>query len=108
MTVEVIISMPKRKTNVANIEEVNYYREVILMINEPIGEPLKIIISYDKLWEKMKERKLNKHQLRLQVPISSSSISKLTKNEPLTPKVIAKLCKFFNCAEKDILDIDFY
>ena len=78
------------------------------MINEPIGEQLKIIISYDKLWEKMKERKLNKYQLRLQVPISSSSISKLTKNEPLTPKVIAKLCKFFNCAEKDILDIDFY
>lgn len=77
------------------------------MIKQPIGAPVKIIISYDKLWAKMKEKKLSKYQLRLQVPISSSSISKLTKNEPLTPKVVAKLCKFFNCAEKDILDVDF-
>lgn len=78
-----------------------------LNTTNPLDIPVEITVSYDKLWEKMKEMGLNKYQLRLRVPISCSSISKMQQNIPLTPKVVNKLCKFFNCPESEIIDVDF-
>lgn len=79
-----------------------------LNTTNPLDIPVEITVSYDKLWKKMKEMGLSKYQLRLRVPISSSSITKMTKNIPLMPKVVKKLCAFFNCKESEIIDVDFY
>ena len=79
-----------------------------LNTTNPLDIPVEIIVSYDKLWKRMKEMGLTKNKLRYQVPISYSSISKMKQNIPLTPKVIKKLCTFFNCPESEIIDVDFY
>ena len=79
-----------------------------LNTTNPLDIPVEIIVSYDKLWKKMKEMGLSKNKLRYQVPISYSSISKMKQNIPLTPKVVNKLCAFFNCSESEIIDVAFY
>ncbi|WP_019134622.1 Fic family protein [Kallipyga massiliensis] len=58
--------------------------------------------NYDGLYELLKQRNLNKSDLVDLLHISSRTIAKISKDEPLSPFVIKKLTNFFSCEESDI------
>lgn len=61
--------------------------------------------NYDGLNELLKQRNMNKSDLVDLLHISSRTIAKISKAEPLSPFVIKKLTTFFSCEESDIYTI---
>lgn len=59
------------------------------------------MIVYTKLWLLLKERDMKKTDL-LKV-ISSPTLAKLGKNEPVSISIIEKICDFLDCQPGDIM-----
>ena len=62
-------------------------------------------VSYKKLWIRLIEKDMNKTALREAIDISTSTLSKLTKNEYVSMDVLARICKVLDCNIGDIVDI---
>lgn len=58
--------------------------------------------SYDKLWKLIIDKKMNKTQLRDCAGITSSTLSRLSKNETVSMEALGRICKILEC---DICDI---
>jgi len=65
-----------------------------------------VIISYDKLWKMLIDRKMNKKDLRLAAGVSTAVIAKLGKGDNLTTDVLLKICTALDCDIVDIMEID--
>ena len=65
-----------------------------------------MIISYDKLWKLLIDKKMNKKDLRLAAGVSTAVIAKLGKGENLTTDVLLKICTALDCDIADIMEID--
>jgi len=63
-------------------------------------------IKYDSLFRLLKEKKISKTQLQKKLGISSTTIAKLAKNELISLKVIADICKELDCQPGDIMVIE--
>lgn len=61
-------------------------------------------VSYDKLWKLLIDKKMKKYQLREQAHISSNSVAKLSKDEPVSMEVLMKICSLFHCDIGDICE----
>ena len=61
-------------------------------------------VSYDKLWKLIIDKKMNKTQMRLATGISSSTLAKLSKEEPVTLEVLEKICNELHCNIGDIVE----
>ena len=64
-----------------------------------------IMISYNKLWKLLIDRDMNKSDLRKQVGMSSGSLAKLGKNEPVSMDIILRICHELNCDIGEIMEI---
>ena len=62
-------------------------------------------ISYNKLWKLLIDRGMKKTDLKNATGISSSTISKMGKNEPVSIDSMLKVCKVLNCDIGDIVEI---
>lgn len=62
-------------------------------------------ISYNKLWKKLIDLQMNKTQLCEKAKISTNSMAKLGKNEPVSMETINKICVALKCNIGDIMDI---
>ena len=62
-------------------------------------------ISYNKLWKLLIDKKMTKTQLREQADIATSTLAKLSKDEPVSMDVLVKICKTLDCDISDILEI---
>ncbi|HDR4575406.1 TPA: helix-turn-helix transcriptional regulator [Bacillus cereus] len=60
--------------------------------------------SYDKLWKLAIDKKINKTQLRDQVGITSATLARLSKNEPVSMEVLGRICKNLECDISDIVE----
>lgn len=63
--------------------------------------------SYDGLWKLLIDKKMIKKDLMAQASITSSTMAKMGKEEPVSLEVIARICKALNCKIGDIIDIKF-
>ena len=61
--------------------------------------------SYKKLWKLLIDRDMKKKDLRELTKLSSTSIAKMTKNEPVSTDVLIKICAVLNCDVGDIMEI---
>lgn len=61
--------------------------------------------SYKKLWKLLIDRDMKKKDLRMLTRLSSSTIAKMTKNEPVSTDVIIKICEALHCDVGDIMEI---
>ena len=61
--------------------------------------------SYKKLWKLLIDRDMKKKDLRELTKLSSSTIAKMTKNEPVSTDVLIKICTVLNCDVGDIMEI---
>jgi len=61
-------------------------------------------VSYKKLWKVMIDKDINKTELCQKTGISSGTMAKMTKDEPVTLKVLEKICYELNCDIGDIVE----
>ena len=61
--------------------------------------------SYKKLWKLLIDRDMKTKDLRELTKLSSSTIAKMTKNEPVSTDVLIKICAVLNCDVGDIMEI---
>jgi len=61
-------------------------------------------ISYNKLWKILIDKGMKKIDLRNKAGISSASLAKLGKNEPVTMEVLYKICDTLDCNIGDVVE----
>ena len=54
-------------------------------------------ISYNKLWNLVRQNKMKKGELAKAAGISDYMMSKLNKDEPVQMEIMIRLCKVFHC-----------
>ena len=64
------------------------------------------MVTYEKLWETLKQKNIRKHNLMEMADISSTTLTKLNKNEVVALTVIVKICKALNCQIEDVVKIN--
>lgn len=62
-------------------------------------------ISYNKLHKLMIDNKMKRSDLLRAAEISSNTMTKLNKNEPVSLEVLMKICKVFHCDIGDICEV---
>jgi len=62
-------------------------------------------ISYNKLWKLLIDKGMNKTQLCQVTGVSTSTISKLSKNETINMESIMKICRVLGCDIGDIVEM---
>lgn len=63
------------------------------------------MITYDKLWKLLIDKKMTKTELREKVGFSTNTLSKLSKNESVTVATLEKICLYLDCKIEDIIEI---
>ena len=62
------------------------------------------MISYEKLWETMKEKKVSQYKLIKTYGISTGQLDRLRKNENVSTFTLNSLCKILDCKLEDIAE----
>lgn len=65
-----------------------------------------MIISYNKLWKLLIDKKMNKRELMSISGVSGASIAKLGKGENIQTDVLLKICKALGCDITEIMEIE--
>ena len=68
-------------------------------------EGLNVEISYNKLWHILIDKGIKKSELSAMCHMSNSTLSKLSKNQPIKRTVLDKICVELDCKIEDILDV---
>lgn len=61
-------------------------------------------ISYDRLWKKLIDEKMNRTQLKNRIGVSTTTLAKLGKDEQVSLDVLERICKELKCNIGDIMD----
>ncbi len=64
-----------------------------------------MVVSYNKLFKMLIDRKMMKKELCEKADISPSTMSKMGRDEIVSMEVIARICLTLNCTVDDILEI---
>lgn len=62
---------------------------------------------YDGLWKLLIDKKMIKKDLMAQASITSSTMAKMGKEQPVSLEVLGRICKTLNCKIGDIIEIKF-
>ena len=63
-----------------------------------------IMIIFDKLWTKMKEKGVSTYKLREECGIDSKTVRRLKANDNIETKTLDKLCAALDCKIEDIAE----
>ena len=63
------------------------------------------MVSYNKLWKKLIDLKLNKKELKEATGIGSTTLTKLTNDEPVSMDVMIKICVALKCNIGEVMDV---
>lgn len=61
------------------------------------------MINYDNCWKTMSERGITKYALIYHYGMSSNTLRRMSKGEPITTSTINELCLILHCRPEDIL-----
>ena len=62
------------------------------------------MISYDNLWNVMKEKSISQYALIKRYHISPGQITRLKRNESVSTHTIDMFCRILNCKVSDIME----
>ena len=62
-------------------------------------------ISYNKLWKLLIDNNMMKKDLMVKANLTSNTMAKMGKNEPVSLDALARICVALKCNIGDILDI---
>lgn len=61
------------------------------------------MISYKKLWIMLLEKNITKLDFRRLVKLSTTTMTKLNKNEPVSMEILVRICSTLECDIGDIV-----
>ena len=64
----------------------------------------KMTVSYKKLWKLLIDKDLMKKDLRAMTGVSTTTMSRLSKDENVSTEILAKICTVLNCDVGDIME----
>ena len=64
-----------------------------------------VAVSYNKLWNLVRQNKMKKGDLARAAEISNYWMSKLNHDEPVQMEVMLRLCKVFHCDIGDLMEV---
>lgn len=62
------------------------------------------MISYQKLWETMKQKGITQYALIKKYGVSPAQITRLKRNESVSTHTIEVFCKILDCRVEDIME----
>lgn len=62
-------------------------------------------ISYIKLWKLLLDKKLKKTDLLTIANISTSTLAKLSKDQPVSMEIMGRICKALSCDIGDVMEM---
>ncbi len=65
-------------------------------------------VSYDKLWKKLIDKKMNRTDLKDAAGISFNILAKLGRNEFISMESLYKICVALNCGVDDVMEFTNY
>lgn len=60
--------------------------------------------SYNRLWKQLIDKGMSKTDLRLAAGMSSGTLARLSKGEPVETTTLEKICRALRCNIGDIVD----
>ena len=63
-------------------------------------------VSYIGLWKILLDKGMKKQDLVEKVGLSSATVAKMGKGEPVSSKVLDRLCVYFQCNVNDIIEFE--
>lgn len=63
-----------------------------------------LIISYNKLWKLLIDKKLSKVELRKNADIAPNTMTKLRRDEPVSMLILLKIAKYLDCDISDMCE----
>ena len=105
--------MPTRQTTTGFLIELLVFCESIsynvlykvVTIWEATSGGVEMTVSYNKLWQIMKDNRMKKSELAVAASISQYSMTKLNQNKPVAMEVMLRLCKVFHCDIGDLMEV---
>jgi hypothetical protein rflaF_14262 len=70
-----------------------------------MDEDKNMIISYDNLWKLLIDKRMNKTELAQKTKISTSTIAKMSRGEPVALTVLVRICDYLNCDIGDVVSV---
>lgn len=61
------------------------------------------MISYDKLWQVMKEKRVSQYMLIKNYHVSAGQLTRLRRNESVSTHTIEVFCKILDCQPGDLM-----
>lgn len=65
-----------------------------------------MVVSYIGLWKILLEKGLQKQDLVEHAGLSSATVAKMGKGEPVSNKVLEKVCTYLECSANDIISYE--
>ncbi len=62
------------------------------------------MISYEKLWQTMKEKGITQYALIRQHHVSPAQITRLKRGESVSTHTIEMFCRILNCRVEDVME----
>lgn len=62
------------------------------------------MISYDRLWQQMRKKRVTQYALIRRYGISPAQITRLKRNESVSTHTIDMFCTILNCRVEDIME----
>ena len=62
-------------------------------------------ISYQPLWNTLKERGMRKEDLRLAAGLTTNMIANMGKGEQISMKTLLRVCEALNCEITDVIEL---
>ena len=62
-------------------------------------------LSYEPLWDTLKDRKLKKTDLCDKAGLSRSTIAKMGKEEYVALEVVERICNSLSCQVQDVIEV---
>ena len=62
-------------------------------------------ISYQPLWNTLKERGMRKEDLRLAAGLTTNRIANMGKGEHISMKTLLRICEALNCEITDVIEL---
>ena len=62
-------------------------------------------ISYQPLWNTLKERGMRKEDLRLAAGLTTNMIANMGKGEHISMKTLLRICEALNCEITDVIEL---
>ena len=76
--------------------------EILTMERE--AEPMHI--SYQPLWDTLKERGMRKEDLRLAAGLTTNMIANMGKGKHISMETLVRICESLNCGILDVIELE--